>query len=60
MQMTKDEIEQAARRMCIAEGVDPDHMCVGLGRRIPLGQDMPAWKVRIPYVLAVLDIEEPS
>jgi hypothetical protein len=40
-------IEAAARAMCVAEGIDPEHVCIGVGRIVPEGEKWPAWKVRM-------------
>jgi hypothetical protein len=43
-----NHIEAIARAITAAEGVDPDHPCVGVGRIIPDGETWPAWRVRVP------------
>ena len=48
-------IEKVARAICKAEGVDPEHACFGLGKRIPKGDTWPAWWVRIPQAKAALE-----
>ena len=49
-----DFVEQVARTICTAEGVDPDHPCPGIGNIIPVGETWPAWKVRERQARAVL------
>lgn len=52
--ITDAEVEAAARAECLAEGVDPEHECVGLGDLMPVGEVWSAWKVRVPRVRAAL------
>ena len=53
----QDKLEAACRRMCKAENVDPDKVCHGVGGLIPKGETKLAWQVRVPYVLAVWDVD---
>jgi hypothetical protein len=50
-------LEHLARTLCISEGVDPDHMCAGLGINIPRGESWTAWKVRVKHVERVIYAE---
>jgi hypothetical protein len=47
-------LENMARAICAAEGVDPDLPCPGLGNLIPVGETRPAWRVRLPRARAAM------
>lgn len=49
------DVERVARAICKADGVDPEMICVGLGRTIPEGIKVPAWQVRIPQAIAAIE-----
>lgn len=49
-----DMIEKAARAMCEAQGIDPDHICIGVGQKMPLGNRYPAFEYRIPDARAAI------
>ena len=56
-----DMVERAARAYCVAEGVDPDKDCAGLGNLVPVGETWPAWKVRVvPIRAAIAAMREPT
>lgn len=50
-----DKIEQAARDICIADGVDPDQIVWGMGYENPKGWSVPFWVVRANQARADID-----
>ena len=50
-----DMVEKLARVLCVSEGVDPEHICYGIGRgNKPEGWSGPAWEVRVKHVRAMI------
>ena len=50
--MTK--IEEVARAICIADGVDPDAVGYGLGAQMPKDVEYPLWKARVAQARAAI------
>ena len=47
--------EAMARAICLADGVDPDKPCCGLGVQMPKGELYPAWQARLKQATAALN-----
>jgi hypothetical protein len=54
-------VERVARAICVADGVDPDMLCSGLGNIIPEGETWTAWRVREKQArAAIAAMREPT
>lgn len=47
--------EAVARAITKAEGVDPEHVCYGVGLIVPKNERWPAWKVRVHVAKAAIE-----
>lgn len=46
-------LEEIARAICVADGVNPDAEGCGVGHSIPKGERYPLWKARLKQAAAV-------
>lgn len=53
--MTASKIEEVARAICVADGVDPDAEGCGLGVQMPAGEKYPLWRARLKQARAAIE-----